>query len=99
MRYGSSTVTEVWAEPKTLRELKEFVRMAEFAWFSDEAALQWNWDCLFFRRTDFQKSWTQMELDLEVGEDPWTSSPTPKPEREYTMDDAWEDWRDGLPYR
>ena len=69
MRYGSSTVTEVWADPKTLRELKEFVRMAEHAWFSDEAALQWNEECLFFRRTDFQKSWTQLQLDFEVGEE------------------------------
>lgn len=99
MRYGSSTVTEVWADPKTLRELKEFVRMAEHAWFSDEAALQWNEECLFFRRTDFQKSWTQMQLDFEVGEDPWAVSPTPRPKREYTLEDAWEDWRDSNGYR
>ena len=101
MRYGSSTVTEVWGDPKTLRELKEFVRIAEHAWFSDEAALEWNEDCLFFRRTDFQKSWTQMELDIEVGEDPWhPSNPAPrKGKREYTLEDAWEEWRDSNGYR
>ena len=106
MEERMDVVTEYWARPWTLSQLEEFIRTARNHWFDDNCSLSLESDGIYVSRresstamqhTQDQLPFEQIEFKHQPSDYDWPSKDRRK--RERTMDDAWEDWRDGLAYR
>ena len=94
--------TEYSAQPKTLSDLEDFIRQARNNWFNDTSQLcMGDMNTISVVRDDDSES-VQIPLPFEQTEvihQPSDYDWPARDRRQRTMDDAWEDWRDGIAYR
>lgn len=99
-------VTEYWARPWTLTDLQKFIDNARNHWFDDKSTLSFDMTGICIQRRDGSESY-QEELPFDempvskvrqASDYDWPTIDRRK-RRERTIDDAWEDWRDGIAYR
>ena len=96
--------TEFSAQPKTLSDLEEFIRQARNNWFDDTSNLYMiDMNTIHVVRGEDSESiqdqlpFEQVEFERQPSDYDWPK--IDRRRRERTMDDAWEDWRDGIAYR